>query len=127
MMSTTDKPCTLITKIPPIFSGTYFYQKKNPFYYCNDSFGVLKRIISDGYIRSGWSFRGGKLTIYGKHSAVCFTEMPLYALINYGKTREDSNLVSSYGIALPKRELFALGGRQVIYGLSRHPKINLNP
>ena len=43
------------------------------------AFDVLQKIIHDGYIRSGWSLRDFTPTIFGPYSAVCFTEMPLYA------------------------------------------------
>ena len=84
-----------------------------------EAFSVLKKIVHDGFIRSGWSFRDGKPTIYGPFSAVCFTEMPLYALMEYAKTRgQISDYVGNYGIAFKKKELFAAGARPVIYGLS---------
>ena len=82
------------------------------------AYSVLKKIVDDGHIRAGWSFRGGKPTIYGPRAAVCFTEMPLYALIDYAKVRADEDSVQTYGIALPKTEFFRAGGRPVIYGLS---------
>lgn len=81
-------------------------------------FSVLKKILHDGYIKTGWSFRGGNPTIYGPKAAVCFTEMPLYGLIDYAKTRNNENLTEQYGIAFLKDELFAAGARSVIYGLS---------
>lgn len=80
------------------------------------AFDVLTKIIHDGYIRSGWSFRNGKPTVYGPTSAVCFTEMPLGSLISYANNR--GKYVETYGIALKKKELFKYGGRPVIYGLS---------
>lgn len=83
------------------------------------AFQILQRIIHDGFIRSGWSFRNGNPTVYGPYSAVCFTEMPLYALIDYANTRGGySKYVGSYGIALKKKELFSAGARSAIYGLS---------
>ena len=83
------------------------------------AFSVLMKIVHDGFIRSGWSFRNGTPTIYGPSSAVCFTEMPLYALIDYAKIRGGyKGYVGSYGIAFRKNELFAAGARPVIYGLS---------
>lgn len=83
------------------------------------AFQVLKKILHDGYIHSSWSIRNYKPSIYGPKSAVCFTEMPLYALIDYARTREGKDgLVSGYGIAIRRNELFAAGGRPVIYGLS---------
>jgi hypothetical protein len=60
---------------------------------------VLIKIVDDGHIRAGWAFRRGKPTIYGPRAAVCFTEMPLYALIDYAKTRADEDNVQTYGIA----------------------------
>ena len=87
------------------------------------AFSVLRKIIHDGYIRSGWSLRNGSPTIYGPYSAVCFTEMPLYALIEYAKDRgAASEYVGSYGIAFLRRELFDAGARPVIYGLSSQHK-----
>ena len=80
--------------------------------------GVLKKILHDGIIKTGWSFRNGNPTIYGPKSAACFTEMPLYALIEYSKNRNDENYIEPYGIAFMKEELFDAGARPVIYGLS---------
>ena len=79
--------------------------------------GVLHKIVTDGHIRASWSFRNGKPTIYGPRAAVCFTEMPLYALVDYAKRRRGT-AVDSYAIGLLKSELFRAGGRPVIYGLS---------
>jgi len=86
------------------------------------AFDVLLKILHDGFIHSGWSLRNLIPTIYGPKSAVCFTEMPLYALVQYAKFRgEYSGYVGNYGIALRRNELFAAGGRPVIYGLSCEP------
>lgn len=83
------------------------------------AFDILRKIIHDGYIKSGWSFRNYSPTIYGPYSAVCFTEMPLHALIQYAKNRGDwSGYVGNYGIAFKRKELYAAGARPVIYGLS---------
>jgi hypothetical protein len=78
---------------------------------------VLLKIIEDGHIRAGWSWRNGKPTIYGPRSACCFTEMPLYGLIDYAKKRA-KNAVSTFAIGLLRDEFFAAGGRPAIYGLS---------
>ncbi|WP_456311574.1 hypothetical protein [Pseudomonas shirazensis] len=83
-----------------------------------DGFEVLKKILHDGIIRSGWSFRKSKPTIYGPKAATCFTEMPLYALIEYSKTRNSQSSIEPYGIAFLKNELYNAGARPVIYGLS---------
>lgn len=82
-------------------------------------FYVLKKILHDGFIHSSWSLRNMAPSIYGPKSAVCFTEMPLYALLDYAKVRgEKSGYVGNYGIAFRRNELFAAGARPVIYGLS---------
>lgn len=87
------------------------------------AFEVLRRIIHDGFIRSSWSYRGGNPTVYGPYSAICFTEMPLYALIDYANKRQSgSGFVGKYGIAFRKNELFMAGARKVIYGLSGQHK-----
>lgn len=79
---------------------------------------VLKKIVSDGFLRAGWSFRKGRATTYGPRPSVCFTEMPLYALLDYAKKRSHSGFVDTYAIALKREELFQAGGRPVIYGLT---------
>lgn len=83
-----------------------------------DAFEVLTKILHDGYLKAGWSYRKNKPTIYGPKAAVCFTEMPLYGLIEYARSRQDKDTAQSYGIAFMKDELFAAGARQAIYGLS---------
>lgn len=80
--------------------------------------GVICKILHDGHLRSGWSFRRRRATIYGPRAAVCFTEMPLHALINYAALRRDEANVAVYGVCLPKHEVFAAGARPVIYGLT---------
>jgi hypothetical protein len=79
---------------------------------------VLERILGDGHLRASWSVRRGKPTIYGPRPAVCFTEMPLGALVEYAQTRGDESNVAAFGIAVPRDEAFAVGARPVIYGLS---------
>ena len=82
-----------------------------------DALQVLLKIITDGHIRSSWAFRNNRPTIYGPRAAVCFTEMPLYALLEYARKRSDYS-VRNYAVGVLKTELFAAGGRPVIYGLS---------
>ena len=81
------------------------------------AYGVVRKIVSDGHIRASWAFRNGKPTIYGPRAAVCVTEMPLHALVDYAKRRKATD-VGCYAIGLLKSEFFAAGGRSVIYGLS---------
>ena len=82
-----------------------------------DAFQVLLKIITDGHIRATWAFKNKRPAVYGPRAAVCFTEMPLYALVEYAKQRAN-NTVRTYAIGILKRELFGAGGRPVIYGLS---------
>lgn len=83
------------------------------------AFDVLKSILHDGYIHSGWSFRSKNPNVIGPYSAVCFTEMPLYALEAYAQYRKDRGQYATFcGIAFKREELFELGARQVIYGTS---------
>ena len=86
--------------------------------YDSNSLDVLLRILDDGHIRRGWSFRNDRPTIYGPKAACCFTEMPLYALLQYSKNKTSSSMVPPYGMALLRDELFRAGGRPVIYGLT---------
>ena len=86
-----------------------------------DALHVLLKIITDGHIRATWAFRNERPTIYGPRAAVCFTEMPLYALLEYAKNRSNE-FVRDYAIGLLKHELFTAGGRSVIYGLSGEHK-----
>ena len=84
-----------------------------------DAFQVLLKILHDGFLHSGWSYRNGSPTIYGPRSAVCFTEMPLHAFLKYADDRgKKTGLISRYAIAVKRKELFKAGGRPVIYGLS---------
>ena len=96
-----------------------YREKEYPIAEDEPAFGVLKKIIHDGYIHSGWSLRHFRPTIYGPYSATCFTEMPLHALIKYAKFRGTcSGYVGNYGIAFKRSELYNAGARPVIYGLS---------
>lgn len=81
---------------------------------------VLKKILHDGYIRSGWAFRNGYPTVLGPSSAVCFTEMPLHALKDYAEYRKDKGYYATFcGIAFKREDLYYQGARPVIYGISR--------
>lgn len=82
------------------------------------AFEVLKTIIRLGGIMPGYSFRGGRTTIYGGQPAVCATEMPLYAFATYARSRAKARNVSAYGISFLKSEFFEAGGRPAIYGLA---------
>lgn len=114
------------TRIPNSFDETGkevytdwdYYDEQYPIEPNAPAYSVLQKILFDGHIRAGWSFRNRKATIYGPKAAVCFTEMPLYALIEYAKSRRNTSLTNTYGLAILKKEAFEIGARQVIYGLS---------
>ena len=108
-------PASYIDGNPVFFDLDEFDEDLVPY---SPAFQVLLKILNDGFIRANWSFRQGKATIYGPNPAVCFTEMPLYALIEYANQRGKKDLTNSYGIAILKSEMFAAGARPVIYGLS---------
>jgi len=91
-----------------------------------DEMACLKNIISEGGLRGGYSFRNTKPTIYGYDPVICFTEMPLFNLIEYAKQRNNQFRISSYGLAIRKKELYAIGGRPVIYGLSKQVEFKYN-
>ncbi|MCK9181876.1 MAG: hypothetical protein M0P13_03205 [Fibrobacteraceae bacterium] len=83
------------------------------------AFEVLREIIKVGGILARPSFRNGKTTLYGGEKVVCATEMPLYSFYKYASLRKSAGNVSSIGIAFLKKQFFAEGGRQAIYGLSK--------
>ena len=94
------------------------YQDNFALYGEASAFQVLCKIINDGFLKTGWAFRDHRATIYGPMSAVCFTEMPLYALADYVRSRSASGYVGRYGIAFRREELFRAGARPVINGLT---------
>ena len=101
----------------PLYLENPLKEEENAIEYETEAYWVLLKILKDGYIKSSWSYRNNKATIYGHKQAVCFTEMPLYGLIEYAKERNTKS-VGTYGIAILKKDLFKAGGRSVIYGLS---------
>ncbi len=117
-MEYVDFPNNFTLEGEPIFQTNIYEEESYGLESDAGAMEVLKKILHDGIIRSGWSYRNGKPTIYGPKSAVCFTEMPLYALIEYSKNRNDNHYVEPYGIAFLRAELFKAGARPVIYGLS---------
>jgi len=111
-------PDSFTFKGEPIFQTVKYEEDEYGLYSEAEAIEVLKKILHDGIIKTGWSFRNGNPTIYGPKSAACFTEMPLYALIEYSKNRNNENYIEPYGIAFLKSEIFEAGARPVIYGLS---------
>lgn len=87
-------------------------------------FFLLRSAIRHNKILATWSIRNNMKTIYGNRPAICFTEMPLAAFLETSKKREElGQAISTYGLSFLKSELFNMGARPVIYGLSAE---NLN-
>ena len=99
---------------------TFENQKKDAFFF-------LEQSIRYKLLPTTWSERENSGNcIYGSTPAICFTEMPLPAFIdsvNYRKTKKEK--ISIYGLIFNKKELFQLGARPVIYGLSRGNERNI--
>ena len=110
-----DNPCYLAPN--PLYESGYQLSE-------GSSFDVLVKILYDGLLRTGWSDRNDSATVYGRRSAVCFTETPLYGLIKYALNRQDAFRVDYYGIAFDRRKMFCYGARPVIYGFSGGPTEN---
>ncbi|MBZ6485050.1 hypothetical protein [Priestia aryabhattai] len=66
-----------------------------------------------------WSYRKGVRTIYRKYLAVFFSEMPIADFIKNSINRmQKGEKISNYCIVFDKNQLFNLGARPVIYGMS---------
>ena len=96
------------------FDVWHDYDREYPIEPDGTAHQVLLKILDDGHIRATWSFRNGRPAIYGHSAAVCLTEMPLGALLEYAKERPHA--VSPYAISVLRHEAFAAGARPVIYG-----------
>lgn len=80
---------------------------------------LLRAALRNGRLWATWSKRGSARTIFGPNPAVCFTEMPIAALLEAGQARRaKGEAMSPFALAFPKRELHRLGARPTIYGLS---------
>ncbi|OAI45813.1 hypothetical protein AYO44_12365 [Planctomycetaceae bacterium SCGC AG-212-F19] len=82
--------------------------------------GVLRQILRDKHIMPSFSPMSNRHskgikhnTVKGPDPVVCFTEMPLWAVI---QTRKVFPGTMGFGIAYHKRCLYEAGGRPVIYG-----------
>ncbi|MGE7205493.1 DUF4427 domain-containing protein [Sphingomonas sp. NPDC019816] len=83
---------------------------------------LQRHAIRQGRLWATWSFRTTGRTIYGPRPAVCFTEMPIAAFIETALARNlRGEAISPFAIVLPKRALFQIGARPVIYGLTGTP------
>jgi hypothetical protein len=89
-----------------------------PFYQAG--FDRLKAIVKSGYLvptkAARVTFRNIRTqVIKGDHPAVCFSEMPLDAIMPTLRHVDGTSYVG-YGVALHKVDLFNYGGRPVLYG-----------
>jgi len=80
---------------------------------------LMRSAIRHGRLWATWSVRGGARTVYGPRPAVCFTDMPTAAFLEASAARlKAGQKISTYALTFPKAQLFDLGARPVIYGLS---------
>jgi hypothetical protein len=89
-----------------------------PFY--QRGFDRLKAIVNHGYLvptkAATVTCRNYRThVIKGRHPAVCFSEMPLDAIITTLQHVDCTGYVG-YGVALHKVDLYNYGGRPVLYG-----------
>ncbi|MBC2579861.1 DUF4427 domain-containing protein [Clostridium sp. DJ247] len=81
---------------------------------------LLRCAIRHCRLWATWSYRKGCRTIYGPYPATCFTEMPLAAFIEASINRaKKGEKISTYALIFRKDEIYNLGARNVIYGLSQ--------
>lgn len=80
---------------------------------------LLRSAIRNAYLWATWSYRKNSRAIYGPYPATCFSEMPIAAFLKSVQSRKRSNSpISHHALVLEKTELYELGARPVIYGLS---------
>lgn len=80
---------------------------------------MLRAALRNGRLWATWSMRNGVRTIYGPSPAICFTEMPIAAFLQAGKYRwKSGQAMSPFALVFPKRDLYQLGARPVIAGVS---------
>ncbi|MEX1365611.1 MAG: hypothetical protein AB1Z98_20960 [Nannocystaceae bacterium] len=79
------------------------------------------KILCDGALEPDWSIRtragssASEKTVFGRRPVVCFSEMPIMAFCEYLEARSPDGNISGYGVLLHKKQVFAEGGRPVIY------------
>ncbi|MDD5395294.1 MAG: DUF4427 domain-containing protein [Thiothrix sp.] len=84
-----------------------------------DALFLMRIALRHGKLFASWSYRNGLRTIYGNCPTVCFTDMPLAAFIQTSEERlSRGEKISNYAFLFPKKDMFKLGARPVIYGLA---------
>lgn len=92
------------------------------------AFFMLRAALKNGRLWATWSLRKGKRTIYGPNPAICFTEMPIAAFLQASNIRwQQGEAMSPFALVFPKEELFKLGARPVISGISKELSNKLCP
>ncbi len=76
------------------------------------AFEVLKLILDDGWFRATMVIRDQEPVVRGPHPVVCFTEQPLKFFL---QSVAVDGRYNAYAVALRKDDLYAYGGRPVIY------------
>lgn len=80
---------------------------------------LLRSVIRSCNLWATWSYRNNVRTIYGENPAICFTDMPTAAFLETSRERIRKNQkISIFALTFLKGQLFELGARPVIYGLS---------
>lgn len=83
------------------------------------AFYMFREALRSGRLWATWSYRNGLPTIYGDDPAICFTNMPITAfLLSSTERHQRRQKISSIGLCFPKKALFNIGTRPVIYGTS---------
>lgn len=82
---------------------------------------LLRSTIRSMHLCATWSLRNGVRTIYGANPAVCLSDMPTAAFMEAAMKRlSRGEKISTYALTFLKGNLFELGARPVIYGLSEN-------
>lgn len=84
-----------------------------------DALFLMRCALRHQKLCASWSYRKGVRTVYGKIPAICFTDMPLAAFLQASKERlRRGENIGRYALMLPKKVMFSVGARPVIYALS---------
>lgn len=81
---------------------------------------LLRCAIRYGRLWATWAYRNKARTIYGPNPAICLTDMPTGAFLETSFVRQKrKQKISGYALTFQKPEMFRIGARPVIYGLSK--------
>lgn len=113
-----------LEKLPSFIENPQQYKGEK-----ESAFFFLQETVKHKLLPSTWSERKNSGNcIYGNIPAICFTEMPLPAFIESANFRYQKNeKISVYGLIFRKNDLYKLGARPVIYGLSKNNNCEIIP